>query len=60
MKNEIIEKAIDEIIDASSYTDEFKSQFKKYIKNMFDNNAVESDLKGVLNAIDDSVYGDEE
>lgn len=52
MKSEIIEKAINSIVDESTYSDDFKKAFKKYVKNKFEDNATESDLKTVMNFID--------
>lgn len=54
MRNKTIENIIDEVIDESNYSTDFKSALKKFIKNKFDNNASESDLKQVLNLLDES------
>lgn len=45
MRNKIIEKAIDEVIDRSEVNSDFKSTFKQFVKNKFDNNANDNDLK---------------
>ena len=55
MRNKIIEATIDRVIDESSNSSDFKSAFKQYIKNKFDDNAGEKDLKTVLSLIDDTV-----
>ncbi len=57
MRNKIIEEAIDRVIDESNTSSDFKSVFKKYIKNKFDNNASEGDLKRALTLIEE---GDEQ
>lgn len=54
MRNKLIEKTIDEVVDKSEFTVGFKIAFKQYIKNKFDNNASESDLKRILTLMDDS------
>jgi len=54
MRNKIIEATIDRVIDESSNSSDFKSAFKQYIKNKFDDNAGEKDLKTVLSLIDDT------
>lgn len=53
MRNKIIEQTIDRVIDESKTTSDFKSVFKKYIKNKFDNNASEGDLKRTLALIEE-------
>lgn len=53
MRNKIIENAIDGVVDASNLSSDFKSVFKKYIKNIFDNNAGEDDLKRALSFIEE-------
>ena len=53
MRNKIIEAAIDAVVNESEYSPDFKSAFKKYVKNKFDDNATESDLKRVISLIDD-------
>ena len=55
MRNQIIEKAIDNVVNKTNYSSDFKSAFKKYIKNKFDNNATESDLKRVISLTDEYV-----
>ncbi len=53
MRNKIIEAAIDAVVNESEYSPDFKATFKKYVKNKFDDNATESDLKRVISLIDD-------
>lgn len=53
MRNKIIETTIDCVIDASNHSSDFKSAFKKYVKNVFDNNAGENDLKRALSLIEE-------
>lgn len=53
MRNKIIEETIDRVIDESNTSPGFKSVFKKYIKNKFDNNASEGDLKRALALIEE-------
>lgn len=53
MRNKIIEMTIDSVIDASEHLPEFKASFKKYIKNVFDNNTGKNDLKRVLSLIEE-------
>lgn len=53
MRNEIIESTIDQILDKTKYTDEFKKVFKQFIKNKFDNNVSDGDLKRVWNYIEE-------
>ncbi len=48
MRNKIIEATIEEVLDKSSYPDDFKKAFKQFVKNKFDDNAKESDLKRIL------------
>lgn len=45
MRNKIIENAIDQVIDSSTVNFDFKSTFKQFVKNKFDNNANDNDLK---------------
>lgn len=52
MRNKVIEATIDQIVDQSPYSTDFKNAFKQYIKNRFDGNAADSDLKVVLNYIE--------
>lgn len=53
MRNKIIEHTIDRVIDSSNYSSDFKAVFKKYIKNVFDNNARGGDdLKRALSLIE--------
>ena len=53
MRNKIIEQAIDNVIDASNHSSDFRTVFKKYIKNVFNNNASENDLKRALSLIEE-------
>lgn len=53
MRNMIIEQTIDKVIDASNHSLDFKCAFKKHIKNVFDNNATEDDLKTSLRFIEE-------
>lgn len=53
MRNKIIEQTIDNVIDASNHSSDFRTVFKKYIKNVFNNNASENDLKRVLSLIEE-------
>lgn len=59
MRNKVIENAIDRIVDQSHYSTEFKKAFKQYIKNRFDGNAADIDLKVVLNYIEVSTEDNE-
>lgn len=52
MRNKIIEQTIDKEIESSMHSSEFKVVLKKYIKNVFDNNVGENDLKRALSLID--------
>ena len=52
MRNKIIEATIERVVDESEYSDDFKSMFKQYVKNKFDDNASENDLKRVLSLIE--------
>ena len=52
MKSEIIENAIESVVNKSEYSEDFKRAFIKYVKNKFEDNATESDLKTVLSFID--------
>ena len=53
MRNKIIEATIEEVMDKSSYPDDFKKAFKQFVKNKFDDNAKESDLKRVLSLLNE-------
>lgn len=53
MRNKIIEQTIDSVIDESNHPSDFKCAFKQYIKNVFDNNASEDDLKTSLKLIEE-------
>ena len=52
MRNKIIEATIERIVDESDNSKDFKSAFKQYVKNKFDDNATENDLKRVLSLIE--------
>ena len=52
MRNKIIEATIERVVDESENSDDFKSMFKQYVKNKFDDNASENDLKRVLSLIE--------
>lgn len=52
MRNKIIDDVISEIVDNANVSHEFKVAFKQYIRNRFDGNVTDSDLKTVLNMID--------
>ena len=45
MRNKIIENAIDSVVNASNTSSDFKLAFRQYVKNKFDDNAKESDLR---------------
>lgn len=53
MRNKIIENAIDSVVNASNTSPDFKLAFRKYVKNKFDDNAKESDLKRILTLIEE-------
>ena len=53
MRNKIIETAIDTVVDETRYSPDFKAAFKRFVKNKFEDNATESDLKRVISMIDD-------
>lgn len=53
MRNKIIEATIDEVIEETSYPIDFKNAFKRFVKNKFNDNAKESDLKRILSLLDD-------
>ena len=58
MRNKTIESTIDKIIDNSNYPSDFKNALKQFIKNKFDDNAKENDLKRVLSLLPDEVEDD--
>ena len=47
------EHAIDSVVNASNTSSDFKLAFRQYVKNKFDDNAKESDLKRILTLIED-------
>ena len=53
MRNKTIEATIDRVIDSSDYPSDFKNAFKQFIKNKFDDNSKESDLKRILSLLPD-------
>lgn len=58
MSNKIIESIIDRVVDESVYSEDFRSAFKQFIKNKFDDNAQESDLKHILSLLDNDELKD--
>lgn len=58
MRNKTIELTIDKVIDNSNYPSDFKNALKQFIKNKFDNNAKENDLKRVWSLLPDEVEDD--
>lgn len=52
-EKKIIENAIDSVVNASNTSSDFKLAFRQYVKNKFDDNAKESDLKRILTLIED-------
>ena len=59
MRNKIIESAIDSVVNESNTSPDFKQAFRQYVKNKFDDNAKESDLKRILTLIEDEEEGEE-
>lgn len=55
MRNKIIEATIEEVIDKSPYPSDFKKAFKQFVKNKFDDNAKENDLKRILSLLNEDV-----
>ncbi len=53
MRNKTLEKVIDEVVDMSDQPKEFKSALKQYVKNKFDGNATDNDLKTVLSLVEE-------
>ena len=60
MRNKLIERTIDDVVNQSEFSPDFKTAFKQYVKNKFDNNASESDLKRILTLISDSAEDEQE
>ena len=56
--NKINEAAIDYVIDKSDFPMDFKSTFRRYVKNVFNNKKMENDLKRALSFLEEK--GDEE
>ena len=52
MRNKIIENTIERVVDESENSKDFKSALKQYVKNKFEDNASENDLKRVLSLIE--------
>ena len=59
MRNKIIEATIDKVVDESNYPSDFKTAFKQFVKNKFDDNAKESDLKTILSLLPDETEDDD-
>ena len=53
MMTKIIEATIDKVVDESNYPFDFKKAFKQFVKNKFDDNAKESDLKRILSLLNE-------
>lgn len=53
MRNKIIEATIDNVVDGAVLPEDFKRAFKQFIKNKYDDNAKESDLKSILSLLPD-------
>lgn len=53
MRNKIIEATIDKVVDGTVLPEDFKRAFKQFIKNKYDDNAKESDLKSILSLLPD-------
>lgn len=53
MRNKIIEATIDKVVDDAVLPEDFKRAFKQFIKNKYDDNAKESDLKSILSLLPD-------
>ena len=60
MRNKIIENTIDDVIDNTPYSIDFKNAFKQFIKNKFEDNAKEGDLKRVLGLLEDQTEEEDE
>lgn len=54
MRNLIIDEVISEVIDTIEQPQEFMTALKQYIRNKFDGNASDNDLKTVLSMIEPS------
>ena len=54
MRNKIIEATIDKVVDESNYPSDFQKAFKQFVKNKFDDNAKESDLKRILSLLNEN------
>lgn len=52
MRNKIIEGTIDSVVNASDTSADFKQAFRRYVKNKFDHNANENDLKRILTLLE--------
>ena len=59
MRNKTIEATIDRVIDSSDYPSDFKNAFKQFIKNKFDDNSKESDLKRIQSLLPDETEDDD-
>ena len=51
MRNQTIERVIEEIVSATNYNPSFKRSFTTYIKNCFDNNVGEGDFENALSKL---------
>ncbi len=60
MRNKLIETTIDDVVNQSEFSSDFKTAFKQYVKNKFDNNASESDLKRILTLLNDPMEEEKE
>lgn len=58
MRNKTIESTIDKVIDNSNYPSVFKNALKQFIKNKFDNNVTETDLKRVWSLLPEETEDD--
>ena len=59
MRNKIIEATIDKVVDESNSPSDFKTAFKQFVKNKFDDTAKESDLKIILSLLPDETEDDD-
>lgn len=59
MRNKIIEDTIDSVVNAANTSEDFKRSFRQYVKNKFDHNANENDLKRILTLLGDGEEDDQ-
>lgn len=52
MRNDILMKVINEVVNQSEYSVDFKNALKQFIINKFDSGATDNDLKNVLYLLD--------